>query len=224
MKTASQTESRALKISIFSALFFAVVGIIIAVIVRSNALLLDGGYSLISAIMAFVGLKIARLIQIRWSKQFHFGYYAFEPFFVALKGMLIFITAVLAFASSIESFAHGGQDVETSIILWFLTFSIATCSLLALYLKHQAKKCSSSLLRAESSSWVLDTALSAGALLAFSLSIPLRHSHYNQLVPYIDPIITITIVLLILIEPLKLIRSGVLDLLLAAPPPHQLLQ
>jgi predicted Co/Zn/Cd cation transporter (cation efflux family) len=222
MKIDSHTESRALKVSIFFGLFFALMGIIIAVITRSNALLLDGGYSFTSAIMAFVGLKIARLIHIQWSKRFHFGHYAFEPFFVALQGILILIAAFLALASSIESLIHGGRNVEVQVILWYLIFSIVACFLVTQYLKVRAKKLNSSLLLAESSAWMLDTALCIGAFLAFSLSIPLKHSQYSHFIPYIDPVITIIIILLIMIEPFKLIRSGVLDLLLAAPPPSKL--
>jgi cation diffusion facilitator family transporter len=218
MNTDSQTESRALKVSIFAGLLFALLGIIIAIITRSNALLLDGGYSFIAAIMAFVGLKIAKLIQIQWSKRFHFGYHAFEPFFVALQGILILIAAFLALASSIESLIHGGRDVEVKLILWYLIFSTVACFLVTYYLKVHSKKLNSSLLLAESSAWMLDTALCIGAFLAFSLSIPLKHSHYSHYIPYIDPVITIIIILLIMIEPFKLIKSGVLDLLLAAPP------
>jgi cation diffusion facilitator family transporter len=214
----SQGEQRDLSVSVYGALFFAVLGIAIALYVRSNALLLDGGYSFISAAMAFAGLLISRRIGRRPSRSFPFGYHAFEPLFIFLKGCLILIAASAALWSSVQSIVHGGTSVDVPVVLAYLVFSVVACFGVAVFLRRRSKSRGSGLLLAESTSWLIDGAISVGALVAFSLALPLEGSSHARWIPYIDPILTIVIVLCLISEPIKLVRAGLLDILRAAPP------
>ena len=217
-QTSSKGEQRDLSVSVYGALFFAVLGMAVALYVRSNALLLDGGYSLISAGMAFSGLFVARRIGQQSSTRFPFGYHCFEPLFVFLKGCLILAAAGAALYSSFQSVIHGGTSVDVPVVLAYLVFSVVSCFAIAVFLRRRSKSRGSGLLLAESTSWLMDGAISVGALVAFSLALPLEHSSYSGWIPYIDPILTIVIVLCLVSEPIKLVRSGLLDILRAAPP------
>ena len=58
-------EKKGLYISIFGSFLFGILGMTFAIITGSQAVLLDGAFNLIGALMGIVGLRIA----IRWEDQ-----------------------------------------------------------------------------------------------------------------------------------------------------------
>lgn len=62
MSEQSRIEENALKKSMVGALVLAVWGLVMAAMSKSGAVMLDGMYNLISAIMTFFSIEITRLI------------------------------------------------------------------------------------------------------------------------------------------------------------------
>jgi predicted Co/Zn/Cd cation transporter (cation efflux family) len=77
MSDKSQVEEKALKKSMVGAFCLAVWGIVMAGISGSGAVLLDGMYNLISAIMSFFSIEITRLIFGKETHDYPMGYLAF---------------------------------------------------------------------------------------------------------------------------------------------------
>jgi cation diffusion facilitator family transporter len=168
--------------------------------------------------ISMAGLRISKLLKIKYSPRFNFGYYSFEPLFVLINGLLLMTLAVSLFISSIQTIVNGGRIIELAVVTEYLMFSIIVCGGLTFILKYYAKKTKSEILVTESINWMLDALISVIVFFVFLMSIWLKNTQYNSLIPYLDPGITIILILCFVYQPIKLIKSGIFDLLLAAPP------
>ena len=67
-------ESFAIKISIYGSIIMAFTGIMASIYSNSASLLFDALYTLIAMIISIAGLRISKLLTIKNSSRFHFGY------------------------------------------------------------------------------------------------------------------------------------------------------
>ena len=88
-------ERRALWLSAAGALIVAVVGMVVAGLAESQAVLLDGMFNAVYVVVALVTLKVSRLVQRPDDRRFPFGYAYFEPLINAVKGLLMLATICL---------------------------------------------------------------------------------------------------------------------------------
>jgi len=211
-------ESFAIKLSIYGSVIMAVTGVLASIYGNSISLLFDALNTLVAIVISIAGLKISKLLKIKRSLKFNFGYYSFEPLFVLINGLLLMTLAVSLFFTSIQTILNGGRIIELTIVTEYLIFAVIICGVLSFILKYYAKKTKSEILHTESVSWILDTIICIVVLFAFMMSLWLKNTRYSYLIPYLDPGITILLILFFVYQPIKLIRSGLLDLLLAAPP------
>ena len=84
-----EQETKALKLSAVGALFMAALGIVFGLLTRSDAIMLDGFFSLVCFAMAVVTIRVAWLVQQPPDEHFLFGYAQFEPFLNTVKGLLM---------------------------------------------------------------------------------------------------------------------------------------
>lgn len=211
-------ETFALKLSIYGSIIMAITGILASIFGNSISLLFDAFYTLIAMSISIVGLRIAKLLNTKYSPRFNFGYYSFEPLFVLINGLMMMTLAITLFISSIQSILNGGRIIELAIVTEYLIFSVVLCSSLTLILKYYSKITKSEILKTESINWLLDALISVVVLFVFLMSLWLEKTKYSFLIPYLDPAITIVLIICFVNQPYKLIKSSVLDLLLAAPP------
>jgi len=214
----NKKESFAIRLSIYGSIIMTVTGITAAMYGNSISLLFDALYTLISMSVSLAGLRISKLLEVRHSPKFNFGYYSFEPFFVLLNGLLLMSLGVSLFISSVQSLLVGGRVIELEVVVEYLIFSVIVCSSLTVILKYYARKTKSEILLVESVNWMLDTLISVVVLIVFLVSLWLKGTRYSYLIPYLDPSMTIILILCFINQPVNLIKSGILDLLLAAPP------
>jgi cation diffusion facilitator family transporter len=211
-------ESFAIKLSILGAAIMAITGIAGALFGNSISLLFDGLNTLFGIGISLAGLKISKLLKIKYSKRFNFGHYSLEPLFVLTNGLLLLGLAVSLFITSVQTIIAGGRKIELDVVIVYLLFSVVLCSTVALILRHYSKKTKSELVHTDSINWALDALISIVVSLAFLMSVWLNKTKYSFLVPYLDPGITIILILCFVYQPLKLIKSGVMDLLQVSPP------
>lgn len=211
-------ESFAIKLSIYGSVIMAITGILASIYGNSISLLFDALYTVIAMTISIVGLRISKLLKIKYSSRFNFGYFSFEPLFVLINGIMLMTLAVSLFVSSIQSIINGGRIIELAVVTEYLIFSVFICTSLTFILKYFAKKTKSEILHTESINWMLDSLISVVVLFVFLLSLWFKNTTFSYLIPYLDPIITIALILCFVYQPIKLIKSGIFDLLLAAPP------
>jgi cation diffusion facilitator family transporter len=203
-----QTEKRALKLNIAANGLFAAGGFGFALSTRSEAILVDGIYSLITLAFAVVSWRVADLVMRPDNERYPFGYVLYEPIVNLFKGLLLFIVAVYAFFSSISALMSGGTPIHTELAFFYALAATAGCASMGVYFRSVAKQTGSALVETDARNWLIDTALSASVAFAFGLSWLLSlggHTHYLN---YVDPIVVTFLAVLILPVPARIIRDN----------------
>jgi cation diffusion facilitator family transporter len=212
-------EQQALKLSIFGAIGMALLGLIFAALTGSEAVLLDGLFSLISFAMGIFSLKVARLVTKPDDEKFQLGYANFEPFVNTSKGLIMGFLCVFALYSAIYSLFHGGRPISSGYALIYAVTAAVGCFLIAYKQRHAAKKTESPLVEVEAKGWLIDGFLSSAVCIAFIILVLVEKTRWSVYTPYADPLIVIVLVLLAAPIPITVVRQNVRELLLGAPEP-----
>ena len=210
-------ERRALKLSAFGALLMAALGFGFAVLTGSEALMLDGLFSLLGFAMTLGAIRISRLVYEPGNMQFQFGFAGFESLFNLIKGMIIIFLSLLAAYSSNLAIQEGGREIE---IGWALVYAvIVTIASMIVYilLSRAARKTGSPLLQVDAKNWMIDGAITAAVLVGFVVVYFAQDTQWSWIVPYADPVVVLVLVVIALPVPFIIIKSSIKELLLGAP-------
>lgn len=217
--TAAQAEARALLHSIFGYAFMAALGIGFALLTRSEAILLDGVYSLMSFFMALVAKRVAVLAEQPGSDTFHFGYAHFEPLLNVLRGLSILMICSLALVSALDALFNDGRPLNAGLAVIYGVGASAGCLLLSQLQKRAAKRLNSPTLTVDARNWLVDGLVSLGAATAFVIAYLLQHTQWQHLVPYVDPLLVTVLCAVLLWVPVMTIWENLREVLMVAPEP-----
>lgn len=201
-------ERRLLIVSIFSALLFAMIGIVLGSLIHSLVIIFDGIYSLVSLGLTLVSLMAVMYIRkeeiakdIKYVK-------IIESSVILLKGIAITLMCVLSFISAVQAIMEGGREVNTGIALAFGVFSMIGCYTSYWLMKAQGEEVNSALIDAEAKQWLMDTVISAAVFVGFMIAKLLlltSYAHYAQLA---DPVMVVLASIYFIIVPVKMILSS----------------
>lgn len=211
------TEKRGLWISIFGALFMAALGIGFAILTSSDAVLLDGLFSLVGCAVGVVALRVATLVMQPDDDAFHFGYAAYEPMLNLTKGLLMAFVTLFALVSAIMVVVEGGREVQAGWASIYAVIAAVGCFAIASSQWVLASKTSSPLLEVDAKNWLVDGVLSLAVAVAFIIAFCLAGTQYAHFLPYADPVVVIVLVLASLPIPAKIVRDNWNQLLGRAP-------
>jgi divalent metal cation (Fe/Co/Zn/Cd) transporter len=132
---AQAAETRALNISMWGNLFMGAAGVLAAILSHSQAILMDGLFSIIGFTAAILGKRIARTAEAGPDRLRPFGYAADEAIFttfrsLSLLGLVLF--AVSGSAMQIFAYVSGAPTPELifePMVTYFVVIG-ATCALL----------------------------------------------------------------------------------------------
>ncbi len=212
----SLVESAALRRSIFGYAVFGLLGIGFATVTHSNAILLDGYYSIIAGIVSILALKVSRMVALPEDDTHPFGYAGYEPLLNAIKGLLILVLCLFALGNSVVALFDQGREPVFGIAIVYSAICTVGCFTLAWLQRRAAKLTGSSLLAVDARSWVFDGILSGLVGAAFAGGILLSSTAYAHFVPYVDPALTAALVLFLLPVPIRTILEGIGQLVFAA--------
>jgi len=213
----AQLEKRALWRSVWGNLFFASLGFGFAASSESEAILLDGFFSLVAFVLSLLTIRVAKLVQGPPDEWFHFGYAAFEPMLNTVKGLLLLGICGFSLVSAINALLHGGRALNPG---WALVYSVVAASgagMMAVVQKRVARATASPLLEVDVKNWKIDSLLSAGVGVAFLAAFLLRDSQWSEYLPYVDPTLVVLLVLIMIRDPIKIVVEGVGELLAVSP-------
>jgi len=182
-----KTENKLLKFSAAGGLFFALVGIGWGIFIDSEMIMFDGVYSLISLFLSLFSIIICKFIAKKDKVNFPFGKKALEPIVVAFKSIVLIVMCLITLSNAIKTVLNGGNPVDTGFALTYSILSVIGCGLIYYYMKLKGKKINSDIIRAESSQWLMDTAISAGVLLGFIIVLIIKNTKFDYLTIYVDP-------------------------------------
>lgn len=213
------TESGALRFSTAVAAFIGVLALTVSALSASQAVLLDGLFNAIYAVVGIFTLRVGRLVVAPDDDTYPFGYGYFESMVNACKGLLMLGVSALALVNSVVALLTGGNAIAAGISIVYACLATASCTLTAVVLKRVNAYVHSPLLEADVENWRVNAMISAAVLLAFCL-IPLAQAiGWHAIVPYVDSCLVIAVVLLCLGVPVRVARSAILELLNRSPRP-----
>lgn len=217
MQDQHRVEESALKVSMIGAFVLAVWGIAMAAASHSGAVLLDGMYNLISAIMTFFSIEITRLVYGKGTREFPLGYFAFESLFVFVKGAAILGVVLMALYDNVTVLLSGGREPALGLMTIYVALAVIGCVLVYVVTKKSSAKTDSDILTAEVKAWLINGVVTGAIGLAFVVTMLIRHTAIGWIDRYVDQVLVILMTLLFIKDPLVLMRNGLRELLLAAP-------
>ncbi|MDV2683892.1 cation diffusion facilitator family transporter [Alkalihalophilus lindianensis] len=214
------SEKGVLMLSVYGALLFAVIGVVWGLMIDSQMILFDGGYSFISVVLSLLSLLGATYIKKRDEKRFPFGKEVIEPIIIIAKYVVILLLCVVALISSGYDLLNGGREVAPGYALAYSVLSTLGCLVVLFFLTKRARNSQSGFIEAEQKQWLMDTLLSVAVLLGFLFATLLTYTKYVHYVVYIDPLMVLLVSLYCLKLPYVMIRDHVREVLEMSPAPQ----
>lgn len=212
-------ETSALKIGVVINVIMAIAGWVAFSVTGSEALLLDGNFSFISAVTTVGAIVIIHKKHKR-TNVFPYGRYFYESFFTLSKGILILgviIAAVFQNAIKILEFIEGKEleKLKTGPIVIYMVLMVVLCFGLAFLYQNKNKKINfkSSILAVEAKASKIDgyMTIAVGVALVLTTFVP-ETSRLSFLLYIGDAIIVILMALLLLNTPFQVIKEGFIEL------------
>ena len=110
-------EKSALRISITGSTIFVILEIVMAVITRSQAVLLDSVYDGVEILMVFVSLSLVPLMYKPSSESHPFGYQQIESLFVVVKGAIMIAVTVGLIIVILASLINGSAAMAIVLVI-----------------------------------------------------------------------------------------------------------
>ncbi|TCK92709.1 cation diffusion facilitator family transporter [Natranaerovirga hydrolytica] len=215
------SEKRQKKLLIFSlygAVGFAIVGIILGVIIDSQMILFDGLYSLISVGLSGMSLYATSFMYKNDWKRYPFGKTIVEPLVIIIKYMIILFLVMGSLISAVVTLFQGGRVIVIETAVLYSVVGTVVCYGFYYYINKFSKKNGSGITQAEANQWLMDTLVSLGVLVGFLIAFILQGlSKFETIIPFIDPIMVIVIAIYFIKVPVKEIRLALRELLKMSP-------
>ncbi len=208
MQPTGKGERRAILLSVWGNLIAALLGLFFAFVTNSEAILIDGIYSLINLVVALVGLKISEMVQRPDDELYPFGYVVYEPILNLTKGLLILLVTIFALFTASTELLSGGRPVNALGACIYAMLATLLCGAVTFYLRRQSGLIKSPIVAVDVKNWWIDTLISAGVAIAFFIAIVIEKTPYASLTPYVDPVVVIVLVLAMLPVPWHIIREN----------------
>ncbi|MFA6601058.1 MAG: cation diffusion facilitator family transporter [Candidatus Omnitrophota bacterium] len=196
---------------------YAVVGVIIAILCDSITLMLDGLYGVADVVVSLISIFVVRKIHEPPNSKYHYGYAKYEPFMTAVDGILIITICAGTILSSIQDFVNPEPMANVSLAVIYSFASFFICCGFGLFVKANARKCSSELLCAEADLWMIEGWISLGVFVAFAISDFMTKTYWRHYSNLIDPLLSLLFSVALLARPLSLLKDSFLDLVDANP-------
>ncbi len=211
------TERTGLLVSAGGNLIIGIVGLVVALFSHSQAILLDGLFNLTYLGTGIFTLKVARMVQREDNAHFPMGYAFFEPLINGIKGMLVMGVSVMALIGALEALFSGGRAISPGMATLYGIFAATVCWLMALLTHRSAKHSNSPLLLIDAENWLINGAISSAVLLAFISIFLIKDSKAAFFIPYVDPVLVLTVVLISISVPVRMAWQSLMELINRAP-------
>ena len=210
-------ERLGVKVSVVGSSLLASSAIVMALIAKSQAILLDGLYNFITLAMALVSLRVITLVEAPETKTRPFGYMALEPFLNLTKSVVMITLLIVFLVTNIQELCTGGRIISLNMATLYIFICLVIYAVIILILRKYKKETSSSILEIEMRNWYVDAFITAGIAISLLVAMVLLHMGYAKILPYVDPIIVIALVLVSFPVPIKIFVVEFRRLLLVSP-------
>lgn len=215
--TENHQEQWVLKVSMYSALLLAVLGIAFGLSFKSSAIVFDGIIALVSVGLGLLSVITSRFIYREDDDVFQYGYVRFEPMVNLFKSLILLIVCIYALIGGIRDILGGGYTLQINGAVIYTLCAFVLCFGVFAYTRFFAKSLDSELIGVDSVEWKIDCALYLGALFAFGMIVWLDPEQQEPLTRYIDPILLVLLSIFLAWTPLGICIANLKDLMMIAP-------
>lgn len=224
-----RTEQQALKVSLVAVLAFSALGITFGLISGSYAIIFDGVFSLVDAMMSVVSIVVSGLILRSTTnglsestrRRFTFGFWHFEPLVLAINALLMLSIGAYALVQSVMALLSGGRDIEFGPAVIYAGIVLVLTTVVGL-LEHRAnRRIKSALVAMDVKGWLMAGGITAALLVAFLIGLLIQGTDLDWMMPYVDPAVLALVSIMLLPVPVTTLRRAVAELALITPPDLQ---
>ena len=212
-----QQERKFLYLSCLGNVLVGSVAVVVSFLSESQAILLDGLFNLTYFATGLFTVRVATLVTRGDDERFPYGYAFFEPLVNGLKGVLVLGVSVMAFGGAVQALLDGGRAIAAGYAIVYGVFATIVCWVVAALTHRGAKATQSPLVGADAENWIVNAAISSCVLLAFAGIFVFRALGWDDLVPYVDPVVVLTVVAISIGVPVRMAWNALMDLLNKAP-------
>ncbi|MCH2133528.1 MAG: cation diffusion facilitator family transporter [Phycisphaerales bacterium] len=188
-----------------------------AALTRSNAILLDGFFSLIGLIQVIAMRAVVRMQSRPDDPRHPFGFGSFVPLLNTIRGLTILVVSAFAGVQAVLSIVDGGESPDADLGILYGVIAAAGCLGTGWVIARVARESRNPLLRVDAHSWMIDGFYSLVVALAFVVALVLQSMELNTVARYVDPVLVLVLLLLAIPWPWGYVRSGLKQLLLLGP-------
>lgn len=213
-------EHRALRQSVWAGAGMAAMGLGAAAASGSDAVLLDGAWSLVGFGMALLADHTAQLVEAPSTPHFQFGKAALEPLMNTARGLILLVLLLVAVLSAVAELRGDGRPLGSGPVLAYAVVAGAVCLAFGARQAALARRTGSSLLELDAAAWRIDGALSLGIGVAFVVGTGLDAAGIRSVEGYIDPLVVLAMSGWLVREPAREVWTNLTEVAQVAPPPE----
>jgi predicted Co/Zn/Cd cation transporter (cation efflux family) len=209
-------EPAALRLSLIASLLIGAVGVVWGLVADSRVVLFDGIFAIFGTALTGLSLLASRAAGLDPDHRYPFGRKAWIPVAVVVQGAALAGTIAYAAIDAISVIISGGSETAPAGVVGYGVVSLVGAMAVALALPRMAP--GSDLVAAEAAQWRAGSLLSAIIAIGAAAAAGAQQLGWDRLAPYADPVLVLVAVAVLSPVPFRLLRSGGLELLEAAPP------
>ena len=218
---ASRIEQRTLKMSICVVLIIVIASLGYGIYIDSQAVILNGIFSVLSLISGGMSLLAAKLVMKPEDHRFPYGYAHIEPLVLSANGLMILVVCVYAFVNGIKGIFAGGQEVGASQVIMFGGITGVVNLAISAYEYRIARETGSQIVKDDAREWLVDAGFSLVTLVAFIPVFILNEPLRTIWAVYADPVMVSLMALLALPVPIAVLRRSMREVLMMNETGHE---
>lgn len=220
-----RTEQQALKVSLVGVLLLSALGITFGLVSGSFAILFDGVFSLVDALMSVVSITLAGLIaksasntlSRRTQDRFNMGFWHFEPIVLAVNALVMIVVASYALFQAIAALLSGGREIQFGPAVAYAGVVVVLTTVIGVTEHRANRRIESALVAMDVKGWLMGGGVTAALLIAFLIGMILDGTEAAWLMPYVDPAVLSVVALILLPVPFGTLRKSLAEIALVTP-------
>lgn len=216
VQSARSPDARALLVSVWASVAFAVVSLAWGLTLGSQLIVFDGLYSFVGVGLSLLAVLALRTTRKGSDERYPWGREVWEPLTIMVKAVALGGLCVYALFAAVAEILRGGQEVAAGWAVLYAVVATAAGFAISAYLRRHSGQ-GSDLVRAEAAEWTGDTLLSLGVLGGFLVALLLEMAGRGDLARYVDPALVVVVSAAFLRVPARLLAEGMREVLTMSP-------
>ena len=217
MQDKKRAEERILRFSFVGSLLFTITEVIMAAVLHSYTVLMDGVFDVADLILLGPFLVLIPLLYKPVTEKHPYGFAQVESVFLIIKYGVLLVVICLMIYENVRVILQGGHMVDVSGVAVYEMMIGFLCLAAWLILRRLSKKYTTPTIQSEVFLWKQDVVTSMGISVACFAQSALKDTSLSSLAPYMDSVFAIVMAVFLLREPVASLVSGFRKLVLFAP-------